>query len=118
MSWGESDENNAELTEVNDQLKTYYKSTSFYEEQLQTLYMQWHMSKKFKRNTKTSDLHKQLVETLDRYNHLVRNGKQYLTEIKCLYPEVFDTNIDEFRIRDGWYDSYINREESEEDDND
>ena len=35
MSFGESDENNAEIGEINDQLKVYYKCTDFYEEQLQ-----------------------------------------------------------------------------------
>ena len=116
MSWGsESDENNAKLEEINDQLKIYYKSTDFFEEQLQTLYLQWDQAKKFKRTGKSSRIHKQLVETLDRYNHLIRNGKKYLIKIKFLYPEVFDTNIDEFRIRDGWYDNYIPREDEDND---
>jgi hypothetical protein len=116
MSWSsDSDENNAKLMEINDQLKIYYKSTDFFEEQLQTLYLQWTQAKKFNRPGRASRIHTRLVETLDRYNHLIRNGKKYLTEIRFLYPEVFDTNIDEFRIRDGWYDEFIPREEEDDD---
>ena len=46
MSFGESDENNAEIGEINDQLKVYYKCTDFYEEQLQVLYLQYTQAKK------------------------------------------------------------------------
>ena len=113
MSLGESDENNTELIEINDQLRIFYKSTTFYEEQLQTLFMQWDQAKKFKSVDVATKIHKKLIETVDRFNHLVRDGKQYLMKIRYLYPEVFDTNIDEFRIRDGWYDNYIPREADE-----
>ena len=116
MSFGESDENNAEIGEINDQLKVYYKCTDFYEEQLQVLYLQYTQAKKFKREGAADNTHKKLVETVDRYNHLVREGKAYLKRIKIWYPEIFDTNIDEFRIRDGWYDQFIDRNRDDEED--
>lgn len=118
MSPGESDDNNAEIVEINDQLNVYYKCTDFYEEQLQTLYLQYSQAKKFKRTGPATTTHKKLVETVNRYNLLVREGKAYLKRIKIWYPEIFDTNIDEFRIRDGWYDQFINTdlEDDETDD--
>ncbi|MBC8416742.1 hypothetical protein H8E06_00245 [bacterium] len=118
MSSSESDDNGAEIAEINDQLKVYYKCTDFYEEELQTLYVQYMQAKKFKRNGAAATVRKKLVETVSRYNHLVREGKEYLKRIKIWYPEIFDTNIDEFRVRDGWYDEFIDTSFDDDDTDD
>ena len=109
MGWEGNSNESTELIEIRNQLKIYYKCTNFYEEEITSLWNKWHSGKDdpqvYKHESKHT--HKQLLEAVDRYNHLIKEGIQYVSEFEFKYPDIFHENVTEFTIRDGWYDPYM-----------
>ena len=112
----DGDGSDEKLREVVEQLKIYFKCTAFYEEQITQLYGDWRKSLDGEPE-KCNVIRKKLHEANGRYNHLVRDGIEYIQDIKYTYPEIFKENISELELRDGWYDPYLD-DDSELFDND
>ena len=102
----------SELDEVVEQLKTYFKCTGFYEEQIPQLYSDYHKAMDGDPDV-ASNIQKKLFEANRRYNHLVRDGIEYIRELEYKYPDIFQQNISELEMREGWYDPYLNNDDSE-----
>ena len=106
MDW---DNHNEKLSNVTQQLQTYWKSSAFYEDEITALYLQWSRSLDGDPQI-AADFRKKLVEANKRYNHLVRECINYIRDLQYDFPDVFEQNISEFELRDGWYDPYLSND--------
>ena len=97
------------LSVVTQQLDMYCKSSSFYEDEITALYLQWSRSLDGDPQTATT-LRTKLLEANKRYNYLVTECLNYIRDLEYDHPEVFQQYISEFELRDGWYDPYINND--------
>ena len=96
-----------DIEHIEEQLKTYFKSTDFYEEEITALHRTYC-------ETKDPAIKNKLLEANTRYNKLVRDGKLYIESLQYEHPELFLQNIKEFKIRDGWYDGYLRLDDDSE----